>query len=192
MLGLLYFLIVAGLYGFAFWAPQILKLVGNLTTEEIGWATAVPYLCAALFMYVWARRSDLKQERIWHVAIPTALSAVGFLIAGQSQSLEVALFGFALATTGIYAACPVFWTLPTTFLTGTAAASGIALVNSLGNLAGYVGPMAMGWLKTETGDYSVGLTVMAASMLAASAIALALGRYTLAAPAEKRAAGAVT
>ena len=175
-LGMLYFLIVIGLYGFGFWSPQILQSLGNLSTEQTGWIVAIPNLVAAVGLLLWSRHSDRAGERIWHVAIPVLLSAAGFLIAGQVTSLIAATLAFAVATLGIYAACPVFWTLPSLVLRGSAAAAGIALVNSLGNLAGYAGPMIMGWLKDSTGNYSYGLTVLAGSMALAGLLALSLRR----------------
>lgn len=135
---------------------------------------AVPYAGAAIAMFLWSRHSDRTGERIWHIALPTAISATGFILAGQAQSLEIAVFAFTLCAIGIYASAPVFWTLPAAVLTGTAAAGGIALVNSIGNVAGYVGPFLMGYLKDATGGYSAGLLVLAASMVAAGLVTLTL------------------
>lgn len=174
--GLIYFLIVMGLYGFGFFAPQMLKALGNLTNTEVGWAVALPYAAAAAVMYIWGRHSDATGERIWHVALPAFLGAIGFLAAGYAGSLPLALFAFTLGAIGIYAACPVFWTLPSAALTGTAAAGGIALVNSIGNVAGYVGPFVMGSLKDSTGGYGAGLVVLAASMGLAGLVVLSLDR----------------
>lgn len=127
-------------------------------------------------MYFWGRHSDATGERIWHVALPAFLGAIGFLAAGYAGSLPLALLAFTLGAIGIYAACPVFWTLPSAALTGTAAAGGIALVNSIGNVAGYVGPFVMGSLKDLSGGYGAGLVVLAASMGLAGLVALSLDR----------------
>jgi ACS family tartrate transporter-like MFS transporter len=172
-LGLLYFLFVVGVYGFAFWAPQILKAVGQLTPVSTGWATAIPYACTVVTMYWWGKHSDISGERIWHVALPAFLSAAGFVIAGTAHSVEISVLGFTLASVGMYAAVPVFWTLPTALVSGAAAASGIALVNSLGNLAGFAGPYMMGALKESSGGYAAGIEVLAGSMVAAGLLALA-------------------
>jgi len=172
-LGLLYFLLVIGIYGFAFWAPQILKAVGQLSPEQTGWAVAIPYAFTVAALYWWGQHSDATGERVWHVALPAFLSAAGFVIAGTAASLETSILGFTLASVGMYAACPVFWTLPTALVSGAAAASGIALVNSLGNLAGFVGPYMMGALKERTGGYTAGIEVMAGSLIAAGLLAFA-------------------
>lgn len=173
-LGILYFLIVIGLYGFGFWSPQILRSLGDLNTQQTGWIVAIPNLVAAIGLVLWSRRSDRAGERIWHVAIPVFLSGVGFLVAGEATSLTGATLAFAMATVGIYAACPIIWTLPPLVLRSSAAAAGIALVNSLGNVGGYAGPMIMGYLKESTGGYAVGLAVLAASMTFAGFLALSL------------------
>ena len=172
--GILYFLIVVGLYGFGFWVPQILSSIGHLSHLQIGWATAIPYAVSMACLFLWGRHSDRTRERSWHIAIPALVSAVGFLLAGYASSPVFAVVGFTLAAVGIYAACPILWTLPTVAASGAALASGIALVNSVGNIAGYVGPMMMGWLKDRTGGYAAGIHVMAASMVAAAVMALAL------------------
>ena len=176
-LGLVYFLIVVALYGFAFWAPQIVLAAAKLSLREVGVLTALPYLGASAAMIVWSRHSDRQAERVWHLVAPCALGAVGFLLAGQCHGVPGITLAFLLATSGIYAACTVFWTLPRFFLSGAGAAAGIALINSMGNTAGYLGPFMMGWLKTSTGGYVAGIYVMAASMLAATILALTVGLH---------------
>src|SRR6185312_2270151 len=160
-LGCIYFLIVMALYGFGFWAPQILRGIGGLSVQQTGWATAVPYCAAAASMVAWSAGSDRTGERTWHVVIPSFAGALGFLIAGHAPSLWVAVAAFMLSTAGIYSACAVFWTMPRYILSGTGAAAGIALINSIGNLAGYFGPVTMGWLKGPAGGYSTGIDVLA-------------------------------
>jgi len=177
ILGLQYFLLVVGLYGFGFWAPLIFQSVGHLSAQTIGLFVAIPYLAAALCMYVWSRHSDRHGERFIHLSVAAFLAAAGFLIAGFSTSLPVVVLGFVLATCGIYSACAVFWTLPSALVQGAAAASAIGFVNSLGNIAGYVGPAMMGELRTSTGGYSMGINVMAISLLLAAALAIGL-RWT--------------
>jgi ACS family tartrate transporter-like MFS transporter len=177
-LGCLYFLVVMALYGFGFWAPQILRGIGGLSVEQTGWATAAPYCAAAICMVAWSRSSDRSGERTWHVAIPSLAGALGFLIAGYATSIWLVVAAFMLATAGIYSACAVFWTMPRSILAGTAAAAGFALINSIGNSAGYFGPVMMGWLKGSTGHYRAGIYAMAACMVAAGGLALALGTRT--------------
>jgi len=172
--GLIYFLIVIALYGFGFWAPQILKSSGTLADFDVGLLVAIPYAAAALLMLPWARHSDRTGERTWHLALPAFVGAAGFLAASLTGSVTLTVVAFTFGVIGVYAACPIFWTLPAATLAGPAAASGIALINSLGNSAGYVGPFAMGWLRQSTGGYVAGLAVLAASMFAAGIVALAL------------------
>lgn len=174
-LGGIYFLIVMALYGFGFWAPQILRGIGGLSLQQTGWATAVPYCAAAASMVVWSGSSDRSGERTWHVVIPSFAGALGFLIAGHATSIWIAVAAFMLSTAGIYSACAVFWTMPRYILRGTGAAAGIGLINSIGNLAGYFGPVTMGWLKGPGGGYTTGIDVMATSMAAAGLLALVLG-----------------
>jgi ACS family tartrate transporter-like MFS transporter len=172
--GLIYFLIVIALYGFGFWAPQILKAREGLSDLAVGIFISIPYAVAAIAMLPWARHSDRTGERTWHLVIPSMLGAAGFLLAAVSGSLALTTLAFTLGVVGVYAACPVFWTLPASALSRAAAASGIALINSLGNAAGYVGPFAMGWLRQSTGGYVTGLALLSASMFAAAVVALIL------------------
>jgi ACS family tartrate transporter-like MFS transporter len=176
LFGLLYFLIVIGLYGFGFWAPQVFQSLGQLSVQTTGWVTAIPYLGAAICMYFWSRHSDRTGERYWHVALAVFVGALGFFLAARVHSVDSAVIAFMLSTIGIYSACPVFWTLPTCLLTGLGAATGIGIVNSLGNLAGYLAPVMMGWLRQRTGGYVVGINLMAASMVAAGLLSLLLAR----------------
>lgn len=164
--------LVLGLYGFGFWAPQIIKSLGDLTNFQVGLISAIPYVLAAIAMVGWGRHSDRTGERMWHVCIPACLGAAGFLASAFVTDPYLSLIALSLGAVGIYAATPVFWTLPTATLSGTAAASGIALINSIGNLGGYLGPYAVGWLKDWTGGYAAGLLVLASAMLAAGLLVL--------------------
>jgi ACS family tartrate transporter-like MFS transporter len=174
--GMIYFFIVVGLYGFGFFAPQMLKALGGLTNTQVGFAVSGPYAVGALAMFLWSRHSDVSGERLWHVALPALIAAVGFALASQVQSFELTLFAFTLAAVGIYAGAPVFWTLPAGVLRGAAAAAGIALVNSIGNVAGYVGPFIMGYFKDLTGDYTAGLWFLSASMVLAALVTATVPR----------------
>ncbi len=126
-------------------------------------------------MALWGRRSDRTGERVWHTAIPSFAAAAGL---GACAVLDLPLAAVLLlcfAAVGIFAAHPTFWTLPTSLLTGAAAAGGIALINSIGNLAGFVGPYAVGWVREATGNFSLALLALAALPLAAGLLVLALG-----------------
>jgi ACS family tartrate transporter-like MFS transporter len=162
---LLYAALMMGVYGFGFWAPQIVKSFGTLNNQEVGLALIVPYAFATAAMVWWGRRSDRKGERVWHLVIPCALATAGFLYGGFADNVYLAILGFTLGAIGIYSSLPLFWTLLTTLLSGSAAAAGIALINSIGNLSGGgLGPSLIGWLKDHTQGYTVGLLVIAGSM----------------------------
>jgi MFS family permease len=168
-----YFGLVAANYGVTFFVPQIVAAFG-FSNLQTGFIAAIPYAAGAAAMLTWARRSDRAGERRLHTVVPLILVAVGLGAAAAGRSAAATVAAFAVATAGIYAAFPVFWTLPTAFLSGAAAAGGIALINAIGNLSGFVGPYAMGWFKDATGSYTIGLLVLA-SLAAASAVLVLAG-----------------
>lgn len=173
-LTLIYFCLSMGLYGVSFWMPTIVRNSGVTDTLHIGLLTAIPPLFAVLGMVLNSTRSDRCGERRWHVAIPAFCAAAGFVMSAMwSGNTWVALCGLTIANVGIMAAVPVFWTLPTMFLGGAAAAVGIALINSFGNLSGFVSTYMVGALKDLTGSTDSGIYVIAACLLAAGLIALA-------------------
>src|SRR5262249_46525270 len=138
--------IVTGLYGFGFWAPQIVKAF-DLSIAQTGWVVAIPYVAGALVMIPWARHSDQTRKRVWHVALPAFLGGMGLSVGSCLHSPALAMIAVKLGSGGTFAGLPAFWTLPTAMLTGTAAAGGIALINAIGNLGGFVGPYLVGWIK---------------------------------------------
>jgi MFS transporter, ACS family, tartrate transporter len=177
ILGIVYFGLVIGLYGLGFWLPQIVADFGGLTLPQVGLLTAFPSVIAAVAMYAWGRHSDATGERLRHIAWPALAGCVG--LAASAYLADRPLLAFAALTAGaagIYAALPVFWTLPTALLTGAAGAGAIALVNSIGNTGGYVGPALMGYLKDTTGEHTAGLLVLAGSLLGAAVLVAAVGR----------------
>jgi ACS family tartrate transporter-like MFS transporter len=174
LLGLVYFGIVAANYGTSFWLPQIVKGFG-ITNLETGFVTAIPYLAGTVAMVWWGRRSDRARERKWHCAAPILIAAAGLALATTAGTPSLEMAALTLAAIGIFAALPCFWTLPTALLTGTAAAGGIALINSIGNLAGFVGPYGMGYIKDATGSFGAGLLFIAAIAFASFLLVLALG-----------------
>ena len=161
-LSVVYFGAVATNYGVGFWLPQIIQGFGGVTKFQIGLITAVPYAVGAVSMVLWGRRSDRKMERKAHVAIPLAVAAAGIAVAGLVDSPVLKMAALTVAAFGVFSCLPVFWTLPAAFLSGASAAAGIAVINSLGNLSGFVGPYAMGWIKDATGSFSGGLYLIAA------------------------------
>ena len=173
LMGAIYFGIEMGSYAVGFWLPTMIRLTGITDTFQIGLRTAAPYTLALIFMILTGRHSDRTRERRWHVVVPCLMSAVGFVLCTQgARSPFLAMIGMNLATVGVVTAVPMFWALPTSFLGGIAAAAGIALVNSTGNLGGFFSPAIIGSLKTHTGTLNSGLLLVAGCMLASSALIL--------------------
>ena len=121
----------------------------------------MPYLFGTVAMILWARDSDATRERVAHVGLPLLLAAVALGICGYMDNPYVTIVALVVAAIGIFCTFAVFWTLPTAWLSGTAAAGAIALINSIGNLAGFGGPYLIGWVKEATGSTSTGLLVLA-------------------------------
>jgi ACS family tartrate transporter-like MFS transporter len=174
VLALLYFCIVVGLYGIGFWMPQVLQTFG-LTPIEIGFLTAVPYLFASIAMVISGRHSDLTGERILHLALPLFLAGAAFAWSATGAPLPLTMAALTLAAIGIYAAVSTFWSLPTAILTGTGAAAGLALVNSVGNLGGLAGPSIVGAIKQATGSFTAALLFLAGVTALGGLIALLFG-----------------
>ncbi|HEX6841293.1 MAG TPA: MFS transporter [Stellaceae bacterium] len=172
-LALVYFGAVAANYGVSFFLPQIVKAFG-LSNAATGWVTAIPYAIGVIAMIYWGRHSDRTGERKLHCAGALVLAALGIAGCGLFQDPTLRVVSIAIGGAGIFACLPVFWTLPTAFLSGTAAAAGIAIINAIGNLAGFAGPYVMGWLKDATGGFTAGLLTLAGAALIAAGIVLAL------------------
>ena len=162
-----------GSYGIGIWLPLMLREY-HLSNLAIGWIAAIPYLFATIGMILWARYVDEKGRRIANLAITCLLGGFGLLLPILSNSLVSAVIGFSLALIGVTAARAIFWTIPTRFLTGVAAAGGIAFINSIATTGGFFGPSMMGYLKDFSGSYVGGLLAVAAIMLAATLASLSL------------------
>jgi nitrate/nitrite transporter NarK len=174
-LSLIYFGAVATNYGLSFFLPQIVKAFG-LNTFLTTLVSAAPYLVGVIGMVWWGRRSDRTGERRFHTAIPLLVAAAGIAISTALDEPALKMISLSVAGFGIFACLPTFWTLPTAFLSGPAAAAGIAVINSIGNLAGFAGPFAMGWIRDHTGSYTGGLLLLAALGIIAMGVVLGLGR----------------
>ena len=172
-LALVYFGTVACNYGVGFWLPQIIKAFG-LSNAMTGWVTAIPYAIGAVFMVWYGYHSDATGERKAHTAIALLIAAAGIAGSTLTGNPTLTILAFTIGTCGVFGSLPVFWTLPTAVLSGTAAAAGIAVINSIGNLAGFAGPYAMGWVKDATGSFTGGLLLIAALAVAAMVIVLVL------------------
>jgi ACS family tartrate transporter-like MFS transporter len=167
--------IVLALYGINLWLPQIVREMG-FSILETSFINAVPYVAASVVMVLWGLSSDARRERVWHVASAAVLGAAGLACAALFHSPAAVLVSMTVAVCGVYAALAVFWTLPPSFLGGTAAAGGIALINSISNLGGFWGPTIMGWAKAHTGGFAGGLAVLALSMSIAAVMVVMIGR----------------
>jgi ACS family tartrate transporter-like MFS transporter len=172
-LSLVYFGAVATNYGLGFFLPQIVKGFG-LSTFMTTIVSAVPYAVGTIAMVWFGLRSDRVGERRFHTAIPLFIAAAGIAGSTVLDDPTLKMIAFCVAGFGIFACLPVFWTLPTAFLSGAAAAAGIAVINSIGNLAGFAGPFAMGWIKDHTGSYTGGLLLLAGLGIIAGCIVLSL------------------
>jgi len=174
ILSLVYFAIVFGLYGVTFWLPQIIQSFGSRSDLEIGMLSAIPFFGAAVAMVFVGRASDLSGERRWHLAFCAAVGAVGLVLAATTRSPVLSLGALSIAAAGIWGTFGPFWAMPPEFLSGTAAAGGVALINSIGNLGGFAGPYAVGMLKQATHSFAGGMIVMAAALVAGGMLALTL------------------
>jgi D-galactonate transporter len=169
----IYFCVVSGNATIAFWSPSIIKELGVQGNFQIGLISAIPFIAGTIAMIMNGSHSDKTGERRLHCALATLLAGIGLIATGLTLGNAVAaMCALTIAAVGILASFPVFWSLPAAFLTGTAAAGGIALINSIGNLAGFAAPFMMGFLKTSTGTLSAGLYFVAALELGATALVL--------------------
>ncbi len=171
----IYFGIVVGLYGASFWLPQIVENTLTKNKWHVGLYAAIPWGCAAVGMVLVSRHSDRTGERRWHVGLSALVAGIAFAISGLPGLPPVlVMVALAVAITGVMSAIACFWALPTAILSGTAAAAGIAWINSVGNLAGHFSPEMVNWLKTR---HDMGMALNGVGiMLALAALAVLLGR----------------
>ena len=176
------FSIVIGLYGLGLWMPQIISSMG-FTHLQTGFLVALPYLLAMGAMVLVGASSDRRGERVFHVAASALTAALGLVGAALFTAPVLVVASFCLASMGIYSALAVFWTLPTAILRGMAAAGGLALLNSFANLGGFFGPDLMGRLYAATGNYTLGLLLLAGMETLAAISVVIIGRKFFARPA---------
>jgi ACS family tartrate transporter-like MFS transporter len=174
-LSLVYFGTSAGLYTLGIWAPQIIKEFG-LSSLQVGFLNALPGIVAVVAMVLWARHSDRTGERTWHVVGACVLASLGLMFAGFAGTVLAVLLALTLVNIGISSAKPPLWSMPTMFLSGSAAAAGIATINSIGNLGGFVGPAMIGWIKDLTGSFQGGLYFVAGLLVLSAVLTLILAR----------------
>jgi ACS family tartrate transporter-like MFS transporter len=174
-----YFCLVVGMYGISLWLPQLIKAMGQRSDLEVGLLSAIPYITAGVVMVANGFHSDRTGERRWHVAIPAAFGALGLVGCAYLHAPTLSLAALSLAAAGMWATLGPFWSLPPTALRGagpTALAGGIALINSVGNLGGFIGPFAVGFVKERTNDFTAGLLLLSGAVLAGGFLALVAGR----------------
>jgi ACS family tartrate transporter-like MFS transporter len=172
-----YLCIVIAFYGVSFWLPQMVQASSGLGSSMVVLLSAIPYVAATVGLVIVGASSDRTGERRWHVAIPCLIGAAGFVLTVIApQTLAISLATLSIAAFGIWGTLGPFWTLPTSFLRGTAAAGGIAVVNSVGNVGGFVGPSLVGWIRQTTGQFEAGLLMLAAFLIVGAIVVLAIPR----------------
>lgn len=161
-----YFFFAAGLYGLSFWLPSIIRDSGVKDPLDVGLLTAIPYTAAFITMYLVGRSSDALKERRWHLALPALVGATGLALSVlYAQNTVLALAALTVAAAGIVTCIPMYFTIPPAYLHGGAAAMGLAIVNSVGNIAGFVSPYLLGWVKDLTGTTNIGVLILAGTLV---------------------------
>ena len=171
----IYFTMAMSLYGVSFWLPTLIKGMGVTDNLSIGLLSAIPWFAGAVAMLVFGRSADRHKERRWHVVIPMLMAATGLTLSVLlASNVYLSFIALILACMGIVSAIPLFWSLPTAFLAGAAAAAGIAAINSIANLAGFLAPYLVGWLKQATQSTDSGMYMLAVVLVIGAAITLTI------------------
>ena len=174
ILGLLYMCLGCGFFGISLWLPQVVRQLSGLTDVQTSFVSAIPFLFAVVAMVLVGRHSDRTGERRWHVVIGALIGAAGFVISGQLADPIAALVAITIGAMALWSIIAIFWQLPVQFLSGDAAISGVAVVNSLGALGGFIGPFTIGWIRGQTGGFAMPLVAIAAALVIAAVIAATL------------------
>ena len=175
LMSFVYFCVLIGMYGATFWMPTIIKATGVKRVLDVGLLTSIPFAAGVIAMILISRSSDKHRERRWHCAVPLAIGCIGLIFSAvYGKNTVLAMVALSLAMAGTLSAIPVFWSLPTAFLGGTAAAAGIAVVNSIGNLSGFLGNYLVGWLTDLTHSTNMGMYVLAIAAFVGAAIVMTL------------------
>lgn len=175
------FFMQAANYGVILWLPQILRGFGQLTTLQIGLLSSGPFILAVLCMFLWGRHSDRTGERKWHIVIAVLVGAGGLAASALVTDTTLAYAGLCVAASGISATFGVFWSMPGDYLRGTAAAGGLALINSIGLTGGFVGPSVVGFIRERTAGFTTALLVLS-GFAVLSALSIVLMRPGRASP----------
>jgi MFS transporter, ACS family, tartrate transporter len=168
----IYFTLIMGLYGFIYWVPTIVKTLTHADNVKVGLISAIPYLTAAISMVAIGAAADYTGRRRWSVSICAFVGSAGIVALCVSDRPVLGIASLCVAAIGIFGTLGPFWALPSRYLRHTAAAGGLAVVNSTGALAGFVAPSVIGWAKQATGRFTAGLLVVAASLLVGSVLIL--------------------
>ena len=176
-LSMIYFTSVIASYGITFFLPQIVKGLGH-SNFVTGLLTAIPYVIGVIGLICWGHSSDRRKERRWHLIVASTVAAIGLAGTAFLTGSAWALVTMSIAAVGLYGSRPCFWPMPSLFLTGAAAAGGIALINSIGNLGGYVGPFIVGWIKQSTGSFEMGVYFLAGCAFTSAVITYFATRAT--------------
>ena len=190
LFSVLYFTLVVGMYGISLWMPTIINDFGTMSKMAVGLLGAVPFIVSGICMVLNGRHSDKTMERRYHISIPAIIGASGLMMSAYlnvshgAPSLKLA--ALAIAAAGMWSTLGPFWSLPTSILAGTAAAGGIAFINSVGNLGGFLGPFVVGYIKDHTQSVTYGLVFLGCSVFTGAALALVVPKRQL----EKVAEGA--
>ena len=170
---IIYFCAMTGLYGVSFWLPTIISELGFHRPFSIGLLAAIPYTFAGLGMIFVGRSADRRGKLRWHVTIAALVGALGLALSALfSHQAPLAMIALTCATFGILSVPPLFWGLPTAYLHGSAAAAGIAVINSFGCLAGFASPYLVGWIKDASGSTNAGMYLVAAVMLVGAVLVM--------------------
>jgi len=172
MLAMVYFGLNTVSYGVSLWLPKLIHSLSGMSNFRIGLLSAIPYVAAALSMVAVGLHSDRSGERRWHTAVPAFSGALALVAAAYSTSVAPSIVAISVAVLGVFSMMGPFWSMPTSFLSGTAAAVGIAVINSVGNLGGFAGPWVIGLVRTSTGQFRGGLLLIGAALGTGGAIAL--------------------
>ncbi|MER2908948.1 MFS transporter [Morganella morganii] len=176
-LGLIYFSFQGGVYAISFWLPSVIKAGGWGSMFMVGIVTAIPYTAATIFMLYMGKSADARNERRWHLAVPMLMSAFGLMIAAMfSHSPLIALTGLTVATMGAFTALPMFWPLSSSYLSASAAVGGLAIINAVGQIAGFSSPYFVGWIKGLTGTTDIAWYCLSFATLLGAFIMLYISR----------------
>lgn len=171
---LIYFCFVMGQYGLTLWMPTLIRASGVTSNVTISLLGAIPFICAIIAMVIFSRSADHYRERRWHLVVPALLGAVGFVVAASATNTTVSIIFLSMAAAGVLACAPLFWSLPTAILSSAAAAAGIALINSVANLAGFISPYMVGIIRDATHSSELGMYVLAGFLILGAAIVLCI------------------